>query len=167
MDTPEPPKDAPKDAAPEPGKEPGKDPTAAAKKLAVDSALAAQRYAKEFRDFLLKSNMLVLALAVVIGNEVNKVVQSIILTIIMPVAGVFSATGSWSTALELDLWRFHFPIGQLLAAILNFAVIAAVVFFITKVFVKEATPGPTKACKMCMELIHADAKRCKYCTSDV
>jgi large conductance mechanosensitive channel len=167
MDTPETPKEAPKDAAPDAAKEPGKDPGTAAKKMAMDSALAAQRFAREFRDFLLKSNMLVLALAVVLGTEVNKVVQAIILTIIMPIAGVFSSTGSWTTALELDVWRFHFPVGTLLAAILNFGVIAAVVFFITKVFVREAKPGPTKTCKMCVESIHADAKRCKYCTSEV
>jgi large conductance mechanosensitive channel len=167
MDTPETPKEAPKDAAPDAAKEPGKDTSATAKKLAMDSALAAQRFAKEFRDFLLKSNMLVLALAVVLGTEVNKVVQAIILTIIMPIAGVFSSTGSWTNALDLKVWRFDFPIGLLLAALLNFAVIAAVVFFITKLFVKEAKPGPTKTCKMCMEAIHVDAKRCKYCTSEV
>lgn len=178
MDSPETPKEAAKDAkeaakdakdsaqdAKESAKD-AKDSAASAKKLASESAAAAKRVATEFRDFLLKSNMLTLALAVVLGTAVNKVVQVVVTAIIMPIAGVFSASGDWSSALHLRVWRFNFPIGQLLAVLLDFAIIAVIVFLITKAFIRQATV-PTKECKMCLEQINLNAKKCKFCTSEV
>ena len=178
MDTPETPKEAAKDAkesakdakesaqdAKDSAKD-AKDAASSAKKLAAESAARARMFAVEFRDFLLKSNMLTLALAVVLGTAVNKVVQAIVTTLIMPIAGVFSASGNWSSALHLKVWRFNFPIGELLAVLLDFAIVACVVFLITKAFIKSAPAVPTKTCKMCLEAIHQDAKRCKFCTSE-
>jgi large-conductance mechanosensitive channel len=85
----------------------------------------------------------------------------------MPVFGVFSSQGNWGSTFDIHVWRFHFATTDLLRVIINFAIVAGVVFLITKAFVKEAAKAPTKQCKMCMEAIHPDAKRCKFCTSEV
>ena len=173
MDTPESPKDAPKDApqeapkaaAGDAPKEAGKDPVAAAGKLAMDSALAAKRMATEFRDFLLKSNMLALALAVVLGNAVSAVVTSIVGDLIMPLAGTLQHNGQWR-AIVWGWGRLNFTVGHLAGALLDFALIAGIVLAITKAFSRGAPPPPTKQCKMCLEAIHPDARRCKFCTSE-
>ena len=156
MDTPEAPKDAPKDA-----------PTAAssAQKLAQGSAEAAMKAAKEFRDFLLKSNMLALALAVILGNAVSSVVTSIVNDVVMPLMGILQRNGQWKSI----VWgwgRLNFTVGHLASALLDFAIIAGIVFLITKAFVRGAPPAPSKQCRMCLEQIHPDAKRCKFCTSE-
>ena len=117
----------------------------------------------EFRDFMLKTNMFALAMGVVIGNAVGKVVNSFVADMIMPVVGLVQPSGDWR---GLKLWVFG--IGNILGTMLDFAIIAAVVFLVTKLFMKpEAPPPPTpsKACPQCMETIHIDAKRCKFCTS--
>jgi large conductance mechanosensitive channel len=155
-------KDSAKDA-----KGAAKDAAAAAKKMAMGSALAAKRLASEFRDFLLKTNMFALAMAVVIGNAISKVVDSLVQGLIMPVVGVLTPRGDWRSGLQVDVWRFHFPMGLVLGVLLDFAIIAGVVFLITKAVIRQAPPPPSKQCKMCFEQIHPDAKRCKFCTSEV
>ena len=106
-------------------------------------------FVKEFRDFILKTNMLALALAVVLGG---------IIKAIRP-----TATG-WD-ALNIPVWRFNFKMGPLLNALIEFACVAFVVFIVSKMFIKQAAPPPTKVCPECLELINPDASRCKYCTA--
>jgi len=125
----------------------------------------------EFRDFLMKTNMFALAMAVVIGVAVGKVVDAIVADLVMPVIGVIFPAGAWQTW-TLNIWRLYFPLGHLFANLLNFVIIAGVVFFITKAFMKApvaaaaASPAvPSKVCPQCMETIHPDAKKCKFCTS--
>ena len=155
-------KDAAKDA-----KDAAKDAAAAAKKVALGSALAAKKLFGEFRDYVLKTNMFALAMAVVIGNAISKVVATIVEAVVMPVVGVITPKGDWRSGLQVDVWRLHFPIGLLLGVLLDFAIIAGVVFLITKAFIRQAPAAPSKQCKMCLEQIHPDAKRCKFCTSEV
>ena len=126
---------------------------------------AARDFAKEFRDFLLKSNMLTLALAVVIGTAVTKVVQSIVGDLIMPIVGVLTPSGNWRT-LTGGFWRFNWTYGNFLGNLLDFSIIALIVFVITKWFVKGAPAAPTKVCPACKEGIHLEATRCKFCTSE-
>ena len=121
--------------------------------------------AKEFRDFLLKSNMLALALAVVLGNAVSSVVGSIVADVVMPLVGVLQRNGQWKSI----VWgwgRLNFTVGHLASALLDFAIIAGIVFLVTKAFVRNTPPPPSKQCTMCLEQIHPDAKRCKFCTSE-
>ena len=121
----------------------------------------------EFKDFLLKTNMLALALAVVIGGAIGKVVDAFVADLIMPViAVILPADASWHTW-TLDIWKLRFPLGHLFGITLNFVIIAAVVFAITKVMMKPAPAPPavpSKVCPQCLETVHADAKRCKHCT---
>jgi large conductance mechanosensitive channel len=121
----------------------------------------------EFKDFLLKTNMFALALAVVIGAAVGKLVEAFVADLIMPVvAVVLPADADWSLW-TIGFWKLRFPLGHFFGAVLNFAIIAAVVFFLMKLLMKPASPPPSKTCPQCLESIHPDAKRCKFCTSTV
>jgi len=132
---------------------------------------AARNIAKEFRDFVVKQNVVALAAGVVIGAAVGKVVSGIVDNVIMPLIGaLLPGQNEWRTA--------RFPIGasnfigygDLLGRLVDFFIVAFVVFLVLKAFVKTSPPAPalpTKACPMCLETIPAAAKRCRACASDV
>ena len=123
----------------------------------------------DFRDFLLKTNMFALAMGVVIGAAVGDLVKAIVADLIMPViAVIIPKDASWQSW-SLDIWRFKFTLGHLFWAILYFVIIAGVVFIMTKIMMRFTPPAPppppTKVCPQCMEAVHVDAKKCKFCTS--
>jgi large conductance mechanosensitive channel len=123
-------------------------------------------FAKELYDFLMKSNLLSLALAVVIGTGVTKVVNSIVGDLIMPVVAIITPKGDWR-AMVWEFWRFKFTLGNFLGNLLDFLILATIVFFITKMLVRQSPPPPTKTCPACKEAINPDATRCKFCTSEL
>jgi large conductance mechanosensitive channel len=138
------------------------DPKEAAKKTGE----AARKLAQEYREFVLKSNMLAMATGIVIGSAVGKVVDGIVKFLVMPIVGIFSPNGDWAQALKYDRGSFHLPYGEFLRVLVDFFIIATIVFLATKAFFRPAPAPPTKPCKMCLEPIHQDAKRCKFCTSE-
>ena len=127
---------------------------------------------EEFRKFLLQTNALALAIGVVIGGAVGKVVSSLVADVIMPVISLAIPGGAWRDAKIVlaqnpdGTVKNAIAAGTFLGAIIDFVIIAAAVFLITKALVKPPPPGPpTKNCPECTEAIPAAAKRCKYCTA--
>jgi large conductance mechanosensitive channel len=88
---------------------------------------------KEFRAFLIKDNVVGLAIAVIIGLALNKLVGSIVDDLVMPVIALVLPSGSWQQWSAGPL-----EIGSFLAALLNFLVIGFVCWRISKVFVRQA-----------------------------
>ena len=88
---------------------------------------------KEFKDFINKGNVIDLAVAVVIGKAFGDIVAVIVAGIIMPIVGAILPGGSWQT---WTIW--HFQAGAVLAAIVNFLVIAFVVFIAVQKLMKRA-----------------------------
>jgi large conductance mechanosensitive channel len=132
---------------------------------------AAMSLTKDFREFLLKQNALALAVGVVIGAAVGKVVSAIVDDIIMPIVGLLIPGGEWRNW-ELPLTHDAagkvtnaIKYGDLLGRVVDFLIIAIVVFAVTKALI--AAPTPTKPCPRCAETIPLPATRCKFCTSDV
>jgi large conductance mechanosensitive channel len=121
---------------------------------------------REFKGFLLKQNALALAIAVVIGAALTKVVTAIVDDIIMPIVAVAAPGGEWQKA-TLDAGPFHFLVGDLFNAILNFLIIGFVVWRISKVFIKPDPAAPTRACQFCKMTIDVAATRCPHCTSQL
>lgn len=122
-------------------------------------------FIKEFRDFILKTNMLALALAVVLGAAATKVVNAIVTDVLGGIIQVIRGGGLGWDALNIPLGRVTLKLGPLLNALIEFACVAAIVFIITKIFIKQAAPPPTKICPECLEAINPDASRCKFCSS--
>jgi large conductance mechanosensitive channel len=128
----------------------------------------------EFREFLLKQNALALAVGVVIGAAIGRVVQSIVADLLMPVIGLGMPGGDWRAA-RIVLSESVGPDGQpvvsaitygaFLGALVDFAIVAVVVFLIVRAAIKPSPAAPTKGCPFCLETIPADAKRCRACTS--
>lgn len=121
----------------------------------------------EFKGFLIKQNALALAIAVVIGAALTKVVDSVVADFIMPIVGAITPGGTWRQW-TLDVGRVEFGIGNFLNAALNFLIVGFVAWRLTKAFIRPATPAPdapTKSCQFCRMTIDAAATRCPHCTS--
>ena len=130
--------------------------------------------AGQFREFLLKTNALALAIGVIIGGALGTVVNSLVNDIIMPPIGValggvdFSqlkvilkpAVGDPTTEVAIR-W------GAFVNAIIAFVVIAFVVWQISKMFIKEPAPEDVKTCPFCKEANAVDASKCRACASSI
>ena len=123
---------------------------------------------REFREFLLKQNAFALAIGVIIGAAIGKVVSGIVDDIVMPVIGLVLPGGEWRSAQFVLSGQNAIKYGDLAGRIVDFLLIAAVVFVLTKVFLdKPAAPSATKSCPECLEAIPAAAKKCRACASPV
>ncbi len=128
-----------------------------------------------FREFLLKTNSLALAIGVIIGVALGAVVNSLVSDIIMPPLGLLlggidfgqlklvlkDATGG-DPATEVAI-RY----GTFLTTVIAFVVIALVVYWISKALIREPAPAEAKTCPACKEPNALEATRCRACTSEI
>jgi large conductance mechanosensitive channel len=119
-----------------------------------------------FRDFLVKQNILSLALAVVVGTALNALVKAVVDDFIMPIVAAALPGGDWQKA-TWGVGPVQFGVGNFIAAFINFLIIAFVAWRIAKAFIKTTTPPPTKACNYCRMSIDPMATRCPHCTSQL
>ena len=130
----------------------------------------------EFKKFLLQTNALALAVGVIIGAAVGKVVSSIVSDLMMPVIGLMIPGGAWrEMSWVLSTKPDGSPAnaityGAFIGNLVDFVIVAFVVFMVTKAILKPA-PGaagpPMKECPECKESIPAAARKCRACTSAV
>ncbi|HEX6049193.1 MAG TPA: MscL family protein [Gemmatimonadaceae bacterium] len=123
---------------------------------------------REFKAFLLKENVLALAIAVVVGTALNALVTAVVEDLIMPVvAAVTPDPVTWQTAVTPG--PIPFKIGHLGGALLNFIIIGFVAWRVSKAFIRPtpAAAPATKPCPFCKMNIDAAATRCAHCTSQL
>ena len=125
----------------------------------------------EFKAFIMKGNVIDLAVAVVVGGAFGKIVTAFVDGMVMPlVTYVLPANIKWE---EWVLGKFR--IGAVLGATVNFLIIALVIFLVLikllgKFIKKEEAPTAeptTKECPACLEQVPLKATRCKHCTSQL
>jgi large conductance mechanosensitive channel len=122
---------------------------------------------REFKAFLIKQNVLALAIAVVMGAALTKVVDSVVADFIMPIVGSVTPDGTWRTW-TLAAGRVRFGIGNFLNAVLSFLIVGVVAWRLTKAFIRQPAAAPeaaTKGCPFCRITIDSAATRCPHCTS--
>lgn len=120
---------------------------------------------RDFRDFIVKQNFLALAIAVVLGGAVGKVVQAVVDDFVMPIIAAGTPGGEWQKA-TWNAGPVKFLVGDFAAIFLNFLIVAFVVWRIAKLFEKPAGPPP-RTCQYCKMEIDAGASRCPHCTSQL
>jgi large conductance mechanosensitive channel len=122
---------------------------------------------KGFRDFLLRGNVIDLAVAVVIGAAFNAVVQSFVKDLLTPFIAAIVGKPDFSTV-GFDINGTHFPIGTFINALISFALVATAVYFavvlpMNTAMAKLNIAHGVKPCPECASDIPAGAKRCKFC----
>jgi large conductance mechanosensitive channel len=130
---------------------------------------------KEFRAFLLRGNVVDLAVAVVIGAAFTALVNALVRDIITPlVAALFGKPDFGDLAFTVNSSRFAY--GDLINALISFVLIAAVVFFfvvqpvnylMARLRTEPDVDSETRACPECLSHIPREATRCAFCTTEV
>lgn len=130
---------------------------------------------KGFRDFILRGNVIDLAVAVVIGGAFGAIVNALVKDLITPLIGAIGGEPDFSN-ITFSLNESKFLVGDFLNALISFLIIASVIYFLVvlpmNALMKRLKSGekvdPTeKTCPECFSQIPLKAKRCKYCTSVV
>jgi large conductance mechanosensitive channel len=121
---------------------------------------------KEFKDFLLKQNVVALAIAVVVGTALNTLVKALVDDFIMPIIVAMGPGGEWQKA-TWSVGPVKFGIGDFFAAVINFIIIGFVAWRISKIFIKPEAVAPVKPCPYCRLSMDPAATRCPHCTSQL
>ncbi len=133
-----------------------------------------KNFIKEFKEFAIKGNVMSLAVGMIIGSAFTALVNSLLDNVISPIIGCFNTGGI--NGLHLKIWKADIYYGAFLTDVVNFIIMAFVVFLMVKAVNKltdlgkkkeeEAAPT-TKECPYCKSEINIDATKCPHCTSEV
>lgn len=142
---------------------------------------------KEFKTFIMRGNVLDLAVAVIIGGAFGKIVSSLVNDVLMPPVGLLMGKVDFSS-LYLNLSANSYaslaeaqkagaPVikyGMFINTVIDFVIVSFVIFFVVRLANRlqrqQATPPAaptTKECPFCLSIIPLKATRCGHCTSEI
>jgi large conductance mechanosensitive channel len=133
-----------------------------------------KKFLNEFKEFAMKGNVMDLAVGVIIGAAFQSIVTSLTEDIISPIIGLVANMNF--SYLTLDIFGVSIKYGSFITAVINFIIMAFVVFLLMKGLNKlsslgkkeEAPAAPTtKKCPYCLSEIPIAATRCPHCTSEL
>lgn len=134
-----------------------------------------KKFLDEFKKFICRGNVMDMAVGIIIGGAFTTIVNSLVADIITPLLGLFGGMNfdqyAWNITGDVVLYY-----GKFITAIVNFLVMALVIFFLIRTInkisekhgKKEEPKAPTtKKCPYCKSDIALDATRCPNCTSQL
>lgn len=135
-----------------------------------------KKFMKEFKEFALRGNVMDLAVGVIIGGAFQAIVSSLTGDIISPIIGLFANTDFSEMVWTINSVEIRY--GAFLTAVINFLIMALVIFCFLKLInrltslgAKKEEPKPieptTKVCPYCFSEISIKATRCPHCTSEL
>lgn len=133
-----------------------------------------KKFFGEFKTFIMRGNVLDLAVGVIIGAAFQAIVTSLTSDIISPILGLFGGMNFDRYALTIGDVSIGY--GKFLTAVINFIIMAFVIFLIVKLVNKimaigkkpeEQAEPATKICPFCQSEISIKATKCPHCTSDI
>mgnify|MGYP000873547381 FL=1 len=130
-----------------------------------------KKFLQEFKSFAMKGNVLDLAVGVIIGAAFQAVVASLTKNILAPIIGLFAKQNF--DALHWEVLGTTIGYGAFITSLINFTIMAFVVFLLVKAMNRLASIGKkkeekepeTKKCPYCLNEINIKATRCPACTS--
>lgn len=137
-----------------------------------------KKFLEEFKTFALRGNVMDLAVGVIIGAAFQAIINSLVNDVISPIIGLFANTDL--SYLTITIRDVEVRYGSFLTAVINFLIMAVIIFFLVKAMnalahlgrhKEEEKPAPaaptTKKCPYCKSEIAIDATRCPHCTSEL
>lgn len=136
-----------------------------------------KKFIDEFKKFIAQGNVMDMAIGIIIGGAFKAIVDSLVADLINPLLGIFGGVNFSDVALRFNDGKLVFGIGNFITSIINFLIMAFVLFMILKAFnaAKDALPKTdekpaaptTKICPYCRSEIAIEATRCPHCTSQL
>jgi large conductance mechanosensitive channel len=133
------------------------------------------RLADEFKQFLLRGNLVDIAVGIVIGVAFAGMVEAFVADLITPLIAAVGGQPDFSS-LEFTINNSTFRYGDFINSVITFLMVAAVIFFfvvtpknaLIRRSRREPAPDPTvRKCPLCLSTIPAAATRCAFCTAEV
>ena len=126
---------------------------------------------KEFKEFVMRGNVLELAVAVIMGVAFGQIIASLVNDVLMPLIGLVLG-GINFTDLSFTVGAAVVRWGAFVQSILDFVIVAFVIFMIVRTMNRMQKPAPvtaptTKECPYCFSAIPLKATRCPNCTSQL
>jgi len=130
----------------------------------------------EFKTFILRGNVVDLAVGIVIGAAFGGVVQALVKDIITPLIPAHSKSGLSGYTLQIPVIGTQLFVGDFINSIISFLILALVIFFfvvkpvnalMARYKPKNAGPATTRECPFCLSTVPIKATRCAYCTSQL
>jgi len=130
---------------------------------------------KDFKEFLLRGNLVEMAVGIVIGLAFAAVVTALVADLITPLIAAIGGRRDFS-ALQFTINKSTFRYAHFINEVISFVVIAAAVFFLVVVPVNKLmerrrterdVEATTRQCPECLSEIPVGARRCSFCTSEV
>lgn len=141
--------------------------------------MAGKRFFKEFKEFISRGNVMDMAVGVIIGGAFSAIVSSLTEDIISPILGIFGGMNFDKLSVNI-LGEVTLNYGKFITAVVNFLIMALIIFIIMKALntmnqaaaklahkQEEEEAPTTKICPYCKSEIPVDAVRCAYCTSEL
>ncbi len=134
-----------------------------------------KKLAQEFKEFISRGNVVDMAVGVIIGGAFTAIVNSVVNDLITPLLGLLTGGMDFSS-LSFGVGDAQFCYGSFLSAVINFLLIALVLFLLVKGINRlhrklaaedKPTEPTTKMCPFCKTEIDLHAIRCPHCTSEL
>ena len=148
-------------------------------KMVKDTLKKGRGFLGEFKDFIMRGNVMDMAVGVIIGGAFTAIVTSLSEDILKPILGIFGGKDFSYLKLTIGSGK-EAPVlayGNFLTAIVHFLITAGVIFILVKGMnalndrlskkVEEVTAPTTKKCPYCCSEIPVEATRCAHCTSEI
>lgn len=129
----------------------------------------------EFKTFIMRGNVIDLAVGVIIGAAFQGIVNSLVDDVISPFLGIFGGMNFDQMSFNINGSEIYY--GKFLTAIINFLIMALIIFIIVKIINRLSTIGrkkeeaieeaTTKVCPYCCSEVDINAVKCPHCTSDL
>ncbi len=133
-----------------------------------------RKFISEFKEFAMKGNVMDMAVGIIIGSAFTGIVTSLVDNILSPLIGLLTR-GNFD-GLAVDFFGVTLKYGSFIMAVINFLIVAFVLFVIIKAMNKAKSLGQkqeeeaepeVKECPYCMSEIPVKATRCPHCTSQL
>lgn len=138
-----------------------------------------KKFMSEFKEFIMRGNVMDMAVGVIIGGAFTAIVTSLTSDIIQPLIAILSGGGTDTTGMDITVGNNTIGFSNFISAIINFLIVALIVFLMVKAINKlqkttaslarrqQEEEAAAPVCPHCLEEVKAGATRCPHCAGEI
>lgn len=139
-----------------------------------------KKFMSEFKEFIMRGNVMDMAVGVIVGGAFTAIVTSLTSDIIQPLIAILSGGGTNATGMDITVGNNAIGFSSFISAIINFLIVALIVFLMVKAINKlqettarlthkqqEEEEAAAPICPHCLEEVKLGATRCPHCAGEI